>query len=103
MNSFSIEAVCIPQIPLPQMIFITLKPDDQQKLQLDQTSLPTKYAEPDIIIGLDNMRKLRLSQEDDLPSGYSLFSSTLGPIIYGHNPKVETGPDGIITAVILAS
>ena len=60
--------------------------------------LPTTTRPPQVMLGIAHFAQLRLRYEHELPSGFTLFSSTLGPLLCG---KGELRSTTIASAVCM--
>ena len=79
-DTFTVDGLQTEKIigPVTQISAIDMNIIHQHKL-----CLPTRRQMPDIMLGIEHFNRLKLTFELELPSGFVLYKSVLGPLICG--------------------
>ena len=86
-ETFMVDGLTVDQI----IGAITQVPEvDDTVITEYKVTLPTSNKPPQVMLGIAHFAQLKLRFEMELPSGFSLFSSSLGPLLCGKGELVST-------------
>ena len=96
-NVLRVRGIVVPEL-LPSIPCVQLQSSELDQLRECGAVPPRRSLKPGILLGMDYLKQIKLRFVENLPSGYCVYDSTIGPFVCG-KPNGQEGESSCATVM----